>query len=378
MDWFFTFNFKMSRKIDQELSLAVMNGEISKVSDLLSSGADVNVMMKDHSTLLHLATTPEVTETLLLNGANVNAVNQEGESALHVAVRKVRRLSIVDVLLKHGADINLKNDFGQTPLHCAVTDREGLLLVRKLLRNGANVNETDNKRNSVLFLVVKYYKNLEILKELLEFDADILVRSSSLYRFFTPIDVAIHEGDISTLQMLIKITVLKNYEKDFRKISDLQSYIQFNNNNEELSCFLDECVSEISYMNIDMVNKKYSLFDYIKICGNIKPLYAGNVELVVSRADKYKIYKDINRHNLRPCIQRGNLLDKLKSSQVSFELPYITGGSALSKYALLNGDCLFKIGELLCNDDLLNFLVGIDDNVNPCDYSLHRYLSEKN
>lgn len=375
MDWIFTFKFKMSRNINEELSFAVMKGEHAKVLDLLSSGADVNVVMnKDHNTLLHLVTTPEVTETLLLHGANVNALNIDGESALHSAItRKNESLSIVDVLLKHGADVDMKNNFGQTPLHCAVMDREGLPMVRKLLNHGANVNVTDNKRNSVLFLVVKYYKNLEIIKELLEFDADIHVRSSSLNRFFTPIDAAIHEGDLSCAQLLIKITVLKNYEKDFRKIADLQSYIKFNNNSK-LSCYLDECALEISRMKMDMVNNMFSLFDYVKIGGNIKPMYVSNSTFDVSIVDKYNIYKDIILDSLRPCIQRGSLLDKLKSSQISFELTHVTGCSALRNHVFLNGDCLFKIGELLSNDDLLNFLLGIDKFVNPSDYSLDRYF----
>ncbi|XP_014287967.1 ankyrin repeat and SOCS box protein 8 [Halyomorpha halys] len=250
MYWIVTFKFKMSRNLSEEMFLAVMEGEHVKVMNLLSSGADINAVVEDHNTLLHLVTTPEVTKSLLLNGASVNAVNIDGETALHSAITKKKGLSIVDVLLKHGANINMKNSFGQTPLHCAVMDREGLPVVRKLLKCGANVNATDNKRNSVLFVVVKYYKNLEIINELLKFGADINVRSSSLNRFFTPIDVAIHHGDLSCAQLLIKITVLKNYHRDHRKIADLQSYIKFNNN-PKLSFYLDKCTLEISRMKKD-------------------------------------------------------------------------------------------------------------------------------
>jgi ankyrin repeat protein len=74
--------------MSDELIIAVTSGDIKKVVELLSSGADVNVSDTYNRTPLHFA-----------------ALNGDAELA--------------SLLLKHGANVNAQHDTGLTPLHYA-------------------------------------------------------------------------------------------------------------------------------------------------------------------------------------------------------------------------------------------------------------------
>ncbi|XP_014287964.1 alpha-latrocrustotoxin-Lt1a [Halyomorpha halys] len=363
----------MSSNLKKKIFLAVKKGDHVGVLNLLSSGADINAVLEDHNTLLHLVTNPEVTESLLLHGASVNAVNTDGETPLHCAIISGRSLSVVEVLLKHGANINVENNSNETPLHYAVMVNSSLSIVKKLLKCGANVNATAREGISVLYFGLKYHRNLEIIKELLEFNADFNFWSITLNRFFSPIDVAMLHGDVACAQFFIKYTVLKYYHEDHRKVTDLRYYIKFGNNSE-LSSFFEKCALEVLHMIVDKVNKKSCLYYYVNRSNNVKPLYISNTALVFSIIEKYSIYQDIILAKLKVCLQRAHLLDKLKDLQNCFELPGINRNSDVRQKVLLNGDCLFKIGELLSNEDILNFLIVIDKNFNSSDYSLDMLL----
>jgi ankyrin repeat protein len=74
--------------MSDELIIAVSSGDIKKVVELLSSGADVNVTNKNNETPLHLAAWKgyaEIASLLLKHGANVNAQENTGLRPLHYA-----------------------------------------------------------------------------------------------------------------------------------------------------------------------------------------------------------------------------------------------------------------------------------------------------
>ena len=73
---------------DADLHEVVRKGELKRVKNLVSHGADVNV------------------------------VTPQGETPLHVAVQYGHR-SISEFLLEHGARGDAQNDDGDTPLHYA-------------------------------------------------------------------------------------------------------------------------------------------------------------------------------------------------------------------------------------------------------------------
>jgi energy-coupling factor transporter ATP-binding protein EcfA2 len=145
--------------MSDELIMAVSNGDIKKVVELLSSGADVNVTNKNNETPLHLAAWKgyaEIASLLLKHGANVNAQNYVADTPLHMAAW-YGRAQVAKLLLDYGADVNARNRFGWTPLHYAVM-RGHAKVVEILIKYGADVNAVSNvdaTSNDFFFLLQK-------------------------------------------------------------------------------------------------------------------------------------------------------------------------------------------------------------------------------
>jgi ankyrin repeat protein len=87
---------------------AAYNGDVAKVQELLSAGANVNDRTSDGQTPLMTAAQKgydescvEVVKLLLKNGADVNATDTYGSSALRLAQRK-GLTNMVNLLTSHG------------------------------------------------------------------------------------------------------------------------------------------------------------------------------------------------------------------------------------------------------------------------------------
>ncbi|WP_187146278.1 ankyrin repeat domain-containing protein [Candidatus Amoebophilus asiaticus] len=156
------------------LQLAVRKSDVELISLLLDQRADIN---KDKiSKLLYLAirrSDVEVVNLLLEYGADINSREHNGISPLHVAVDE-NRTEVVKLLLEQGVDLNVRNNYQNTPLHWAI--RKGYIGVAKLLvQYGADINAQGEYGASPLHIAVAE-SQMELVKLFLEQGADIYVK----------------------------------------------------------------------------------------------------------------------------------------------------------------------------------------------------------
>lgn len=357
----------MSMSIYEELFRLIQMQDLENVKHILSSRTDINV--KTHyrgqgTTLLHYATTAEICKELISHGASVNARDAGGQTALHHAILYRRGLEIVRELLRCGACVNACDNYKCTPLMVALQlwGRDLLEIVRELLQYGADPNVHDYQGNSVLTLAI-YEKDLELIKELLQWGADINIQNRSPIHCFllfpTPLSAAIN-GDEDCAKTLIKMTVLKDFDNNYKQILDLSRFSDISSFTK-LNSYLEECACEIVQMKSHRINSKYSLFDFVRKSGrNFKPLY-WNDDTVGDISSAYPIYYDVIFTNIQPHLFRARLLNKLKCLRLHVSIDISTVDYRRGKEIFLDADCLFKIAEFLTNDELSRLLKAFDD-----------------
>lgn len=106
---------------EDRLLLAVTDGHVGRVRDLLDEGISPNLSSDRGITLLMCAAQirdTAVMEQLLISGADPNLRDRAGFSALTRAVRSGNRRA-VRILLEHGADPYLPGNLGNTPIDVA-------------------------------------------------------------------------------------------------------------------------------------------------------------------------------------------------------------------------------------------------------------------
>ena len=124
-------------RVSQELMSALAVEDVAYFEQLLSTGADPNVILPNSGkTLLMEAKSVALVALLLSNGADPNQRDEEGATALHHAVILGNASMIIPVLVERGANVNAVDANGITPLvHAVVNDKPDL--VELLLRLGA-------------------------------------------------------------------------------------------------------------------------------------------------------------------------------------------------------------------------------------------------
>ena len=145
---------------NQRLLSEVRSGDLNRVKDMLSQGADVNAAgirgrWGNQSnwfegevglTPLNLAAYRghfEIAKLLIAKGAKVNARNKRGWTPLHSAAHH-NSIGIAKLLIAKGAKVNTRSIYGWTPLHSAL-EKNSIEIAKLLIAKGAKVN-TRNKR----------------------------------------------------------------------------------------------------------------------------------------------------------------------------------------------------------------------------------------
>ncbi|GFU17072.1 hypothetical protein NPIL_427091 [Nephila pilipes] len=135
--------------IDQELFIAVEQGNLSEIEKCLNRGA--NILARDsHHTVIHSAVRSDNEEVvkLVLNkiegtqGFYIDAKDTEGDTPL-MWTAECSYVNAARVLLDYGANVEAKNYNGMTALHWAAKNNR-IEVLKLLIDKGANVNVQDN------------------------------------------------------------------------------------------------------------------------------------------------------------------------------------------------------------------------------------------
>ena len=100
---------------------AAKNGDLAKLQEALSKGADVNGHDDKGITPLSwaaMAGQTEAAQLLIKKGAKINGKNRDGATPLHASAF-FGQTEIVELLIKNKANLNLTNGKGETPLDSA-------------------------------------------------------------------------------------------------------------------------------------------------------------------------------------------------------------------------------------------------------------------
>ena len=182
------------------LTLAVKEGNVEAVHELVHLGADVN--SPDSSGITPLkramdANNSTMIQTLVALGANCNARHIDGYTVLYMAAL-LGNVKMIRVLTALGADLNTRDNDGITPAYMAVL-RGNIDLLRTLVELGANLNTPDNDRNTPLYMAAQR-GSAEMVKTLTELGADL--NTPNKYNGDTPVLVAARHGHIGVIQTL--------------------------------------------------------------------------------------------------------------------------------------------------------------------------------
>lgn len=140
-------------EINRQLVAAVTRGDITRVMELLSSGADPDAREENNPARPALIIAaeednPEIAAALLNKNADVNAKSADGSSALMGAAAE-GNLATLRLLLSRGAEVNAMDNTGQTALIRAAVDgqREA---AEALVDSGADINIADRSGQTAL------------------------------------------------------------------------------------------------------------------------------------------------------------------------------------------------------------------------------------
>ena len=153
-------------QLDRMLYEASGKGDIEKIKQLLSDGANIDgVHAPGNMTPLILASenSIEVVSLLIYHGANLNGQNHQGKTAL-IKATYAGEFEIVKMLVENGADVNIKDKFGDGALMSAIF-RGNPLIVEYLVLHGAKPYETNKLGDSSLDVAKRLVAYIETMDE---------------------------------------------------------------------------------------------------------------------------------------------------------------------------------------------------------------------
>lgn len=148
----------------QALPVAAYAGDVSRIEELLTRGAAVDVRDSAGLTPLMVAAYAghaNAVRALLEGGAAVDATNEEGQTALMMAAYE-GHAAVVDVLLLGGAEVDLADRTGLTPLMAAAYAGR-IEEMRALLAAGADVSARNRTGQTALDLA-RYQRHAEAVR----------------------------------------------------------------------------------------------------------------------------------------------------------------------------------------------------------------------
>ncbi len=196
----------MAQSTADDLVYAAENGDVRKIGELLSKGADINARNSDGQTALIMAMLEnhsDVVNFLISKDVDVNTKNGEGKTPLMVASSK-GYTEIAKILIAKGAYINAKDSNGETALTMACISDKNVEIVKALIAAKADVNIRYQSRYATTPLIeASYWGATEIVKELIAGGANVNDGVYDNGNDFFPLSRASARGYVEIVKALI-------------------------------------------------------------------------------------------------------------------------------------------------------------------------------
>ncbi|AYP74070.1 ankyrin repeat protein [Fowlpox virus] len=293
----YTRNCRDIQKIDTEI-----------VRLLLEYGADVNKIDKNtESTPLHFVAdykNTSIMEFLILYGANVNVPDKCNNYPLHKAICK-SNIKGVEILLNNGAYTNVMSLCGNTPLHISSGSTVAYEILKMLLEHDVCVNV----QSSILGLSALHIaiRDEQKTKLLLEYKADV----NSVNRDNdTPISVAVKKySGYNICKMLITTLCLQEYtSNDIKNKEGFKINIECISKNKVLKEIKDKCDAELRAIQDMILSNEYTVIEFLKEYSPVLDRLIHNHKISTIPFEKFEIYGDILRCNIKNSRDRNLLI----------------------------------------------------------------------
>lgn len=190
-----------STEADRNLLAAAKSGNIASITELLNSGANINIKDDKGETPLHLAVTggfTSVASILLERGADAGLANMKGVTPLMIAAFK-NYTDIVKLLITAKVAVDSESRNGFTALMLA-SQAGNLEVIKLLLDSGAQIDKKTAQGNSALHSAV-YGGKPEAVKLLIDNGAD--PNSPVAPNQTTPLILGVQRGFDSVVELLL-------------------------------------------------------------------------------------------------------------------------------------------------------------------------------
>ena len=184
-----------------EWQVAVQQGDLQRVQDLLAYGIDINASDDHGRTALHLAVLQKakpLMELLLHNGAQVNVHDKDGNTPLHLAAES-GEVDFVTLLLTHRADVHARNSQHWTTVFSV--EEDGNLEIVNLLNPIEPQAELSEYRGETPLHRAAYSGSEAVVRLLLTHHAEANAKNE--YNQQTPLHLAVGQGNPEVVTMLL-------------------------------------------------------------------------------------------------------------------------------------------------------------------------------
>jgi len=233
------------------LSESMKADDITKICELITAGADVNVITKYNFTPLMIASQEghvDIVRLLLETKANANAKKMDnGITSLFIASQK-GHIEIVKLLLKAKADVNTaRNTDDVTPLLMAL-QKGHTEIIKMLLKAKADIHIPEKTINGTPLFLASQNGYTEVVKLLLEAKADVNTTTAD---GTTPLFIASQGGHTTVVKLLLEAKAHVNAIDKTNCITPL--FVASQNGHVEVVKLLLEAKADVNTTNVNGV-----------------------------------------------------------------------------------------------------------------------------
>ena len=298
------------------LLYAIENGKKNCIEPLLKAGVNINILNNNNLTPLMMAIKKKdkhIVDLLMKKGANVNQCMKETQRTALMFASECGYDDIIEILLKGGADLHMSDCCGETALMKA--SAEGHLSSMKLLINsGASVNEGNVFTRSPL-LEATFFNRTECMKFLISAGAEVNFFSDYFVDFFCDIDIFFSPYCFAASQARLESVKI---------LLSAGAYINTGfNSSEFLNCLT---------LEIDDPNEQTEMVEVLHASGQeIDPVYKKQIESYSPQLQEESTLKNLCRESIRK-----HLINLDKYSHLYNRIPRIGFPKSLKDYLLYN------------------------------------------